>query len=42
MQKTKELLKESKVIILPNAGHESFLDQAELFNEAILEFILRK
>ena len=42
MQKTKDLLKESKIIILPNAGHESFLDQAELFNEAILEFILRK
>jgi len=41
-QKAGELLKNSKVIILPNAGHESFLDQPKLFNEAILQFVLRK
>lgn len=40
IQKAKELLKKSKVLILPNAGHESFLDQKKLFNEAILDFVL--
>lgn len=42
MQKAEELLKKSKVIILPDAGHESFLDQPKLFNEGILQFVLRK
>ena len=41
MQKAEELLKKSKVIILQSAGHESFLDQPKLFNEAILQFVLR-
>jgi pimeloyl-ACP methyl ester carboxylesterase len=39
-QKAKKLLKNSKVIVLPNAGHESFLDQAELFNNAIIAFVI--
>lgn len=42
IQKSGELLKKSKVIILPNAGHESYLDQPKLFNKAILQFVLRK
>jgi len=42
MQKAEELLKKSKVIILPSAGHESFLDQPKLFNESILQFVLRE
>jgi pimeloyl-ACP methyl ester carboxylesterase len=42
MQKAGELLKNLKVIILPNAGHESYLDQPKLFNKAILQFVLRK
>ena len=41
-QKTKELLKNSVINILPNAGHESFIDQPKLFNQAILKFVLRK
>lgn len=39
MQKAATLVKSSKAIILPNAGHESFLDQPILFNEAILQFV---
>ena len=41
-QKAKDLLKTSVINILPNAGHESFLDQPKLFNQAILKFVLRK
>ena len=40
-QKAKELLPNSKLVILPNAGHESFSDQPKLFNEAFLEFIFQ-
>ena len=40
--KADELIKNSKVVVLPNAGHESFLDQPELFNEAILNYIKTK
>jgi len=42
IQKADYLLKNSKVVILPDAGHESFLDQPELFNEAVLQFVVRK
>ena len=41
-QSAKELLKHSEIIILPNAGHQSFVDEPKLFNEAILEFVIRK
>lgn len=40
MQKAHELLNNSVLKILPEAGHQSFLDQPELFNQAILEFAL--
>ena len=42
IEKAEELLKQSKAIILPNTGHQSFLDQSKLFNEAILEFVVKK
>jgi pimeloyl-ACP methyl ester carboxylesterase len=41
IQKAEELLKNSVTKILPNAGHQSFIDQPELFNQVILEFVLR-
>ena len=41
-QKSKELLKNSAINILPNAGHASFIDQPKLFNQAILKFVLGK
>ncbi len=34
-----KLIKRSQVSILPDCGHESFLDQPELFETKILEFI---
>lgn len=35
----KKYLKDEKVIILPNSGHESYLDEPEKLNKAILDFI---
>ncbi len=42
IQKAEELLKNSVIKILPNAGHQSFIDQPKLFNQAILKFASRK
>ena len=42
IQKAGDLLKKSKVIILPNAGHQSFLDQPKLFDKAVIQFVISK
>ena len=34
-----ELIKDSKLLILPNCAHESFLDQPEMLNKAILNYL---
>jgi pimeloyl-ACP methyl ester carboxylesterase len=39
MEPIRRLLKDTKVIVFPDCGHESYLDQPERLNEAILEFI---
>jgi len=36
-----KLVPNAQLIILPEAAHESFLDQPELFNQAVLEFVTR-
>lgn len=41
IRKAEELLKNSEAKVLQNAGHQSFLDQPKLFNQTILEFVLR-
>jgi len=42
IKKAEELLKNSRITILPKTGHESFIDQPKMFNEAILNFVLGK
>ncbi len=39
MKQAHQLIENSQLIILPDAGHESFIDQPELFNKAIFKFI---
>ena len=41
-QKADELIPNSSLTILPEAGHESFLDQPELLHEAVLQFVSEK
>ncbi|NBC26806.1 MAG: alpha/beta fold hydrolase [Bacteroidetes bacterium] len=38
-QQAHERIPNSSLTILPEAGHESFLDQPELFHEAVLQFV---
>lgn len=39
MKEAHQLIESSTLVILPEAAHESFLDQPQLFNETILKFI---
>ncbi len=39
MKEAHRLIPNSKLVVMPNAGHESFLDQPVLFEESILGFI---
>lgn len=39
MQAARRFIENAQLVILPDAGHESFLDQPDLFNQAILNFI---
>jgi pimeloyl-ACP methyl ester carboxylesterase len=39
MEEADRLIQKSQLVVLPDAGHESFIDQPELFNQAILEYI---
>ncbi|QSE95935.1 alpha/beta fold hydrolase [Fulvivirga lutea] len=39
MADAQKLIRNSKIEIIPNAGHESFLDQPNIFNKLVLEFI---
>lgn len=34
-----EFVAHSQLVIIPDAGHESFLDQPEFFNQSILQFV---
>jgi pimeloyl-ACP methyl ester carboxylesterase len=34
-----KLLQDSELVVIPNCGHESFLDQPEMFNEAVLNYL---
>ncbi len=34
-----QFIENSQLVILPDAGHETYIDQPELFIEAILKFI---
>lgn len=39
IEEAQKLLKKSKCIIIPNAAHESFLDQPGFFNQAVTAFM---
>lgn len=39
MAKAHQILPNSQLLVIPNAAHESFLDQPELFQAAVLEFL---
>lgn len=39
MTSAQEHIKNAQLVILPNAAHESYLDQPELFNDVILSFL---
>ncbi|WP_425389576.1 alpha/beta fold hydrolase [Ekhidna sp.] len=39
MEEANQRIEHSELVILPDAAHESYLDQPNLFNEAILSFI---
>ena len=39
LKDAQKLLKNSELVILPNCGHQSYLTQAKLFNETIVNFL---